>query len=158
MIKVLFVCHGNICRSPMAEFVLKDMVKKRGIADQFEIASAATSTEEIWNGVGNPVYPPARKELAKHGISCEGKRAVQLKATDYDYYDYLIGMDSMNIKNIERMTGHLRGNKIKKILEYAGSTKDCCDPWYTGEFHQTYQEVLEGCEGFLRYLKTEGRI
>lgn len=98
MIRVLFICHGNICRSPMAEFVFKDMVEKRGLADRFEIASAATSTEEIWNGVGNPVYPPAREELAKHGISCDGKRAVQLKKSDYDAYDYLIGMDYMNIK------------------------------------------------------------
>ena len=112
-VRVLFICHGNICRSPMAEFVLKDMVSRRGMADQFEIASAATSTEEIWNGVGNPVYPPAREELAKHGIRCAGKRAVQLKTSDYDHYDYLIGMDSMNIRNIERMTGHRSGDKIR---------------------------------------------
>ncbi len=92
-IRVLFICHGNICRSPMAEFVFKDMVAKRGLVDRFEIASAATSTEEIWNGIGNSVYPPAKEELAKHGISCEGKRAVQLKKSDYDAYDYLIGMD-----------------------------------------------------------------
>lgn len=158
MVRILFVCHGNICRSPMAEFVLKDMVNKRGIGEQFEIASAATSTEEIWNGVGNPVYPPARKELDRHGINCDGKRAIQLKASDYDYYDYLIGMDSMNIKNMERMTGHLKGNKIKKLLEYAGSSRDCRDPWYTGEFSQTYQDVLEGCEGFLKHLQEEGKI
>ena len=133
-VRVLFICHGNICRSPMAEFVLKDMVSRRGMADQFEIASAATSTEEIWNGVGNPVYPPAREELAKHGIRCDGKRAVQLKAADYDHYDYLIGMDSMNIRNIERMTGHRSGDKIRKLLEFAGSTADCRDPWYSGAF------------------------
>ena len=106
MIKVLFICHGNICRSPMAEFMFKDMTARRGIAKEFEIASAATSTEEIWNGVGNPVYPPAKAELARHGIGCEGKRAVQLKREDYDHYDWLIGMDSMNMRNIERMTGH----------------------------------------------------
>lgn len=158
MIKVLFVCHGNICRSPMAEFVLKDMVEKRGIAAQFEIASAATSTEEIWNGVGNPVYPPAREELAKHGISCDGKRAVQLKASDYDYYDYLIGMDSMNIKNMERMTGHQRGDKIKKMLEYAGSQSDCQDPWYNSRFDQTYRDVVTGCAAFLEFLEKEGKI
>ena len=122
-IKILFICHGNICRSPMAEFVLKDMVAKRGLAEQFEIASAATSTEEIWNGVGNPVYPPAKAELAKHGLSCEGKRAVQLKASDYDYYDYLIGMDMENISSIERMTGHKAGDKIHLLLEFNHESK-----------------------------------
>ena len=158
MIKVLFVCHGNICRSPMAEFILKDMVARRGIADRFKIASAATSTEEIWNGVGNPVYPPARAELAKHGISCEGKRAVQLKSSDYDEYDYLIGMDSMNIKNMERMTGHARGEKIHKLLEYAGSSADCKDPWYTNRFEETYRDIVTGCTAFLEYLEQEGKL
>ncbi len=105
MIKILFVCHGNICRSPMAEFVLKDMVEKRHLENLFEIASAATSTEEIWGNVGNPVYPPARKELAKHGISCEGKRAVQVTKADYEHYDYLICMDSMNLRNLKYIIG-----------------------------------------------------
>lgn len=158
MIKVLFICHGNICRSPMAEFVLKDMVKKRGIADQFKIASAATSTEEIWNGVGNPVYPPAKAELEKHGIRCDGKRAVQLEASDYEEYDYLIGMDSMNIKNIERMTGHKRGDKIYKMLEFAGSSADCRDPWYSSRFDETYRDVVTGCTAFLNFLEKEGKI
>ena len=158
MIRVLFVCHGNICRSPMAEFVLKDMVKSCGIAEQFEIASAATSTEEIWHGVGNPVYPPAKAELERHGISCEGKRAVLLKASDYDEYDYLIGMDSMNIRNRERMTGHVRGEKIHKLLEFAGSEADCQDPWYSGQFDVTYREVVAGCKGLLKYLKEEGKL
>ena len=175
MIKVLFICHGNICRSPMAEFVLKDMVTKRGIAAQFEIASAATSTEEIWNGIGNPVYPPAREELARHGISCEGKRAVQLKKSDYDYYDYLIGMDAMNIRNIERITGHKAENgpkaktapkapstpntsKISLLLEYAGSSSGIRDPWYTGCFDETYRDVVRGCTAFLEYLEKEGKI
>ena len=157
-IKVLMVCHGNICRSPMAEFILKDMVARRGIADRFKIASAATSTEEIWNGVGNPVYPPARAELAKHGISCEGKRAVRLKASDYDEYDYLIGMDSMNIKNMERMTGHARGEKIHKLLEYAGSSADCKDPWYTNRFEETYRDIVTGCTAFLEYLEQQGKL
>jgi protein-tyrosine phosphatase len=151
MIRVLFICHGNICRSPMAEFVFKDMVEKRGLADRFEIASAATSTEEIWNGVGNPVYPPAREELAKHGISCEGKRAVQLKKSDYDAYDYLIGMDYMNIKNIERMTGH-QGGKIKLLLSFAGEDRPISDPWYTGDFRKTYEDVVKGCEALLRCI------
>ena len=158
MIKVLFICHGNICRSPMAEFVLKDMVKSCGIAEQFEIASADTSTEEIWDGVWNPVYPPAKAELERHGISCEGKRAVLLKASDYDEYDYLIGMDSMNIRNMERMTGHVRGEKIHKLLEFAGSEADCQDPWYSGQFDVTYREVVAGCEGLLKYLKEEGKL
>ena len=157
-IKILFVCHGNICRSPMAEFILKDMVARRGIADRFKIASAATSTEEIWNGVGNPVYPPARAELAKHGISCEGKRAVQLKASDYDEYDYLIGMDSMNIKNMERMTGHAGGEKIHKLLEYAGSSADCKDPWYTNRFEETYRDIVTGCTAFLEFLEQQGKL
>ena len=158
MIKILFICHGNICRSPMAEFVLKDMVSKRGIADQFEIASAATSTEEIWNGVGNPVYPPAKAELAKHGLSCEGKRAVQLKASDYDYYDYLIGMDTMNIRNMERMTGQKAGTKMKLLLEYNNEFRSVKDPWYHGAFDETYRDVVTGCTAFLKYLEKEGKI
>lgn len=148
-IKILFICHGNICRSPMAEFVLKDMVSKRGIADQFEIASVATSTEEIWNGVGNPVYPPAREELAKHGISCDGKRAVQLKASDYDNYDYLIGMDSMNIRNMMRILGEDPEGKVYRMLDFGKNPRDIADPWYTGDFEQTYRDILEGCEALL---------
>lgn len=154
MIKVLFICHGNICRSPMAEFVLKDMVAKKGLSSQFVIASAATSTEEIWNGMGNPVYPPAREELARHGISCGGKRAVQLKKSDYDDYDYLIGMDSANIRNMERMTGH-KGGKIRKLLEFAGSSRDVADPWYTGNFEATYQDVAAGCRSFLQFVEKD---
>ncbi|MDD5934817.1 MAG: low molecular weight phosphotyrosine protein phosphatase [Clostridiales bacterium] len=157
MIKVLFICHGNICRSPMAEFIFKDMVKKQGIADQFEIASAATSTEEIWNGKGNPVYPPAREELARHGLCCDGKTAVQLKKADYDYYDYLIGMDTMNIRNMERMTGH-KGGKISLLLDYAGRHDSISDPWYSGRFDITYKDVVEGCQGFLDYLYQQGHI
>ena len=157
MIKILFICHGNICRSPMAEFVLKDMVRKMGIADQFVIASAATSTEEIWNGIGNPVYPPAREEMARHGISCEGKRAVQLKKSDYDNYDYLIGMDTANIRNIERMTGH-HGGKISMLLSFAGSNRSVIDPWYSGKFDDTYRDVVIGCEAFIEHLKQKGEL
>ena len=134
------------------EFVLKDMVKKRGIADQFKIASAATSTEEIWNGVGNPVYPPAKAELAKHGIRCDGKRAVQLEASDYEEYDYLIGMDTENIRNMNRISGGDPDGKIYKLMSFAGSGRDVADPWYTGDFDATYRDVNEGCRALLDYL------
>ena len=155
MIRVLFVCHGNICRSPMAEFILKDMVQKRGIADRFYIASAATSTEEIWNGIGNPVYPPAREELAKHGIGCAGKRAVQVTKADYENYDYLICMDSNNLRNLSRIIGPDKDGKVSLLLDYAGRTgQSIADPWYTGHFALTYTDVVEGCEGLLNYLQT----
>ena len=157
MVRVLFVCHGNICRSPMCEYIFKDLVSTHGLSDQFYIASAATSTEEIWNGVGNPVYPPAKRELAKHGISCDGKRAVQLKKQDYDAYDYLIGMDTANIRNMERMTGH-KGGKIHLLLEFDGSFDSVADPWYTDRFDVTYRDVVRGCEAFLRYLEEKGEI
>ena len=152
-IRVLFVCLGNICRSPIAEFVMKDMVSKRGIADKFYIASAATSTEEIWNGIGNPVYPPARKELAKHGISCEGKRAVQITKADYGKYDYILGMEQRNIRNILRIVGMDSEGKVKLLLDYSDDSRDIADPWYTGDFESTYRDVVEGSEGFLRYLE-----
>ena len=152
-IRVLFVCLENICRSPIAEFVMKDMVSKRGIADKFYIASAATSTEEIWNGIGNPVYPPARKELAKHGISCEGKRAVQITKADYGKYDYILGMEQRNIRNILRIVGMDSEGKVKLLLDYSDDSRDIADPWYTGDFESTYRDVVEGCEGFLRYLE-----
>lgn len=158
MINIMFVCWGNICRSPMAEFVLKDKVSKLGISNQFYIASSATSTEEIWNGVGNPVYPPAKKELAKHGISCEGKRAVQLKKEDYGKYDLLIGMDNTNIRYMHRILGGDPEGKIKLFLEYAGMSRDVADPWYTGKFEVTYNDVVTGCEALLDYLRSEGRI
>ncbi|MCM1105108.1 MAG: low molecular weight phosphotyrosine protein phosphatase [Clostridium sp.] len=155
MIRILFVCHGNICRSPMAEFILKKKVADLGVADRFYIASAATSTEEIWNGVGNPVYPPAKAELAKHGISCEGKRAVQLQRSDYDAYDYLIGMDEQNIRNMERITGH-KGGKIRMLLSYCGRNDPVIDPWYSRKFDVAYRDVNEGCDAFLEYLRREG--
>jgi len=158
MISILFVCHGNICRSPMSEFIMKDLVSKQNLAQQFFIASAATSTEEIWNGIGNPVYPPARDKLKEHGISCGGKRAVQLKRTDYGRYDYLIGMDSMNIRNMHRMLGGDPEGKIFKLLSFAGVERDISDPWYTGDFDATYRDVLEGCTALLAYLREKGKI
>ena len=152
MIRIMFVCHGNICRSPMAEFVLKKMVSERGMADQFYIASSATSTEEIWGDVGNPVYPPAKAELAKHGISCEGKRAVQLTRADYDKYDLFIGMDSANIRNMHRMLCGDPQGKIRKLMDYTDRGGDVADPWYTRRFDVTYSDVLAGCEGLLKEI------
>ena len=147
MIKILFVCHGNICRSPMAEFVLRDMVTKQGLSDQFFISSAATSTEEI----GNPVHPGTRKKLKEFNITTDGKYAVQLLRKDYDRYDYLIGMDNANIRNMERMLGH-RGGKIHKLLEFAGSDAEVADPWYTGDFDRTYEDIKKGCEALLAQI------
>lgn len=152
MTKIMFVCHGNICRSPMAEFIMKDLVKKQGKEKDFLILSSATSTEEIWNGVGNPVYPPAKAELAKHGISCEGKRAVQLKREDYEKYDLFIGMDSANIRNMHRILGGDPENKISKLMDYTHRGGDVADPWYTRSFDVTYRDVLEGCTELLKTI------
>ena len=152
MIKILFVCHGNICRSPIAEFVMKDLITKSNLSDSLHIASAATSSEEIWNGIGSPVYPPAKAKLAQHGISCEGKRAVQLTRADYGRYDYLIGMDSANIRNMHRMLGGDPEGKIYKLLSFAGSDRDIADPWYTGNFDAAYEDILEGCQALLNQL------
>ena len=150
MTKILFVCHGNICRSPMAEFVMKDLVKKAGREAEFEIASAATSTEEI----GNPVYPPARRELAAHGIGCAGHAARQLRRADYDHYDLLIGMDGANVRNMRRMCGSDPGGKIRLLLDFAGRPgQEVADPWYTGDFTATWRDVEAGCRGLLEQLK-----
>ena len=148
MIKILFICHGNICRSPMAEFVMKDMVKKAGLKSRFQIASAATSTEET----GNPVHRGTREKLRQVGISCAGKTARQLTRSDYAAYDYLIGMDTWNIRNMHRMLGGDPDKKIYKLLEFAGSTQDVADPWYTGDFETTYRDVVAGCQGLLSKL------
>lgn len=156
MIKVLFICHGNICRSPMAEFIMKDKVKKLGLEDSFEIASAATSSEEIWNGVGNPVYPAAKDELKKHGIACAGKRARQMVKSDYDNYDYLIGMDDANIRNMKNLFGE--GEKIFKLLSFAGSDESVSDPWYTDRFDTTYKDINKGIDGFLEFLEDRNVI
>ena len=150
MVKILFVCHGNICRSPMAEFVMKDKVKKLGREREFEIASAATSTEEIWNGIGNPVYPPVKKLLAEHGINCAEKRARQLTKADYDRYDLIIGMDNNNMRNIFRMLKNDPEGKIKMLLDFTDRPGEVADPWYSGDFEATWRDVNEGCEGILR--------
>ena len=153
MIKVLFICHGNICRSPMAEFIFKDILTKNNLIFDFYVASAATSTEEIWNGVGNPVYPPAREELSKHGISCEGKRAVQVTKADYQKYDYLICMDSNNIRNLMCIIGKDPDNKVSLLLDYTDRKgASIADPWYTGNFTATYRDIVNGLDGFMKYL------
>lgn len=152
MIKIMFVCHGNICRSPMAEFIFKDMAEKQGIANDFFVSSAATSREEIWNGIGNPVYPPAQRKLAQHGVSCNGKRAVQLKKADYDKYDYFIAMDENNVKNIFRIFGEDRENKVCKLMEFAGSNADVADPWYSGNFDIAYNDLFAGCSALMKLL------
>lgn len=155
MIGIMFVCHGNICRSPMAEFIFKDMLKKRGLENAFFVASSATSTEEIWGGRGNPVYPPAAEELARHGIKCEGKRAVQLSRSDLEKYDMFIGMDSANIRNMHRILGDGARDKIYKLLELAGRNADVSDPWYSDRFDIAYKDIYEGCEALLEYLEGE---
>ena len=145
MIKILFVCHGNICRSPMAEFVMKKLVADAGLSNKFYIESAATSTEEI----GNHVYPPAKRKLAEHGIGCAGKTARQMNKGDYARFDLLIGMDSSNIRNMTRICGGDPENKIKLLLNYAGLNRDVADPWYTGDFDATWNDVTKGCKALL---------
>ena len=149
MTKILFVCHGNICRSPMAEFVMKHLVKEAGVADQFSIASAATCTEEI----GNPVYPPAARTLAAHGVPCSGHAARQLRKADYESYDLLIGMDDANIRNMQRMCGGDPQGKIHQLLDYTDRPGEVADPWYTGNFEATWRDVWEGCNGLLAQLR-----
>ena len=151
MHRILFVCHGNICRSPMAEFVMKDLVKKAGLERDFSIASAATSTEEI----GNPVYPPARRKLAEHGIGCAGKTARQLRREDYDRYDLLIGMDGANLRNMRRICGGDPEGKISMLLVWTDRSGDVADPWYTGDFDATWRDVLAGCSGLLSHIRGE---
>ena len=155
MKKIMFVCHGNICRSPMAEFIFKDMIHKKGMSDRFLVASSATSTEEIWNGVGNLVYPPARAELAKHGLSCDGKRAVQVRKSDYDKYDLFVCMDGNNVRNALRIFGSDREGKIHKLMDYTSRGGDVADPWYSDRFDIAYSDIYEGCEALLSELENE---
>ena len=154
MVKILFVCHGNICRSPMAEFVMKKLVKDKGLSQKFEIASAATSTEEI----GNSVYPPARKKLSEHGISCDGKTARQMTRKDYEYYDYLVAMDKFNLRNMSRFVDDDKDKKVSLLMDYTDTPRDVADPWYTGDFETTYNDVLNGCTRLLEFLIKEKKI
>ncbi|MGM9567199.1 MAG: low molecular weight protein-tyrosine-phosphatase [Clostridia bacterium] len=149
MIKILFICHGNICRSPMSEFVMKDMVEKAGLGKEIFVASAAVSREEI----GNPVYPPARKKLAEHGIGCEGHHARQMTKEDYETFDYLIAMDASNLRLMERFCGGDPQNKVSLLLDYTDRPGSVADPWYTGNFDATWKDVNEGCTGLLAFLK-----
>ena len=139
MIKILFICHGNICRSPMAEFIMKDLAEKAGMGEEFEIASAAVSREEL----GNPVYPPARRELARHGIGCAGKTARQITKADYDYYDRIYYMDDSNRRYLTRMLPAM--DKCLPLLN-----RDVADPWYTGDFSATWDDIVEGCQAILK--------
>ena len=148
MIRILFVCHGNICRSPLAEYIMKDMVAKAGLSHEFEIASAATSTEEL----GNPVYPPIKKLLTQHGIDCSAKTARQLKNADYDAYDYLIGMDRQNLRNMFHICGGDYDEKMHLLLDFTNHKRDVADPWYTRDFAAAWRDVEDGCRGLLEHL------
>jgi protein-tyrosine phosphatase len=153
MIKVLFICHGNICRSPMAEFIFRDLVKKKGLETQIMAASAATSREEI----GNPVYSPARRKLAEHGISADGHHARQMTRQDYAEYDYLIGMEQYNIRNMMRILGSDPDGKVSRLLDHGKRPRDIDDPWYTGDFETAYRDILEGCEALLDEIMQSSR-
>ena len=150
--RIMFVCHGNICRSPAAEFIMKKLVAEKYLSDRFEISSSATSTEEIYSGVGNPVYPPMKRELESHGIDCSGKRAVQLQKSDYDKYDLFIGMDSANIRNMYRILGGDPDGKISKLMDYTKKGGDVADPWYSERFDIAYRDIFEGCTALLKKL------
>ena len=149
--RLLFVCHGNICRSPMAEFIMKDLVRQAGLEDRFEIASAATSWEEL----GSPVYPPARRELARHGISCTGKTARRMEKADYARYDWLVGMESVNLRNMQRICGGDPEGKMVLLLSFAGDPSGIEDPWYTGRFQEVYRQIDTGCRAMLAELARE---
>ena len=148
MIKILFVCHGNICRSPMAEFVMKDLAGRAGLSDRIRVASAATSREEL----GNPVYPQARRKLLGHGIRCDGKTARQMLKSDYEAFDLLIGMDQANLRNMKRICGGDPEGKMRLLMEYTDRPGEVADPWYTGDFDATWRDVLEGCRGLLEHI------
>lgn len=148
MKKILFVCHGNICRSPMAAYVMRNLVAKAGLAEQFVIDSAATSTEEL----GNPVYPPARRKLAEHGIDCAGHAARQMTRQDYETYDLLVAMDHNNLRNMQRFVGGDPQHKVSLLMDHTARPGDVADPWYTGDFEATWQDVLEGCTALLQEL------
>ena len=153
MTNILFVCHGNICRSPMAEFVMKDLVEKAGLGERLHIESAATSREEI----GNPIYPPAKRKLKEMGVPFGDHRAVQMTRADYDRYDLLLAADSANVRNMTRIAGGDPDHKIRRLLDDCPRPRDIADPWYTGNFDVTYDDIVEGCEALLDRLEREGK-
>ncbi len=164
-IRILFVCHGNICRSTMAEFIMKDIVNKQGLWDKFHIESSATHTDEIWNGVGSPVYPPARAKLREHGIGTEDnelgvaeKRARLTSRTDYDKFDFIIGMDSANIRDLNRIFSGDPDHKVFKMLDFTDRDGDVADPWYTGNFDATWRDCSDGCHGLFRQILVDKRF
>lgn len=154
MIKVLFICHGNICRSPMAEYVMRNMVSKLGLADKFYLGSAATSTEEL----GNPIYPPAQRTMRAHGIDPSGHAARQLRRNEYDKWDMFVGMDSENMYYMKRMLGGDPEGKISMLMDYTDRPGEVSDPWYTRDFEATWRDVNEGCAGMIEYLRRQGKI
>ena len=156
--RLMFVCHGNICRSPMAEFMMKELLRQAGLEGAVFVTSSATSTEEIWNGIGNPVYPPAKRELLKHGITCDGKRAVQLQKSDYGIYDLFLCMDGNNVRNALRILGSDKDGKIKKLMSLAGEDRDVADPWYTDDFTTAYNDIYRGCEALLNLIIKEKKV
>ncbi len=154
MVKVMFVCHGNICRSPMAEFVFRKMVEEKYLLDKFHIASSATSREEI----GNSVHHGTKRKLSQVGISCEGKTAVQLTKKDYESYDFILCMESYNVKNALRIIGEDKDGKLCRLLDFSTSPRDIADPWYTGNFEDTYKDIIEGCEALLEHILGNGLL
>ncbi|MBO4580257.1 MAG: low molecular weight phosphotyrosine protein phosphatase [Clostridiales bacterium] len=153
MMKILMVCHGNICRSPVAEFILRDLAENEGLEDLVYCESRATHTDEIWNGHGSPVYPPMEEILSRHGISCAGKRAQLISLADYDRFDMLIGMDEENMRVLKRKFGGDPEGKVRLLTEFGGDRQYIEDPWYTGNFERVYRQIEEGCEGLMDYIK-----
>lgn len=158
MIKIMFVCHGNICRSPMAEFIMKHLVKENGLSDKFLIVSSATSSEEIWGGVGNPMYPPAQAELTRQGIPFTPRKATRLSPSDYGKYDLFIGMDFANIRNMNNILSHDPQSKISMLMSYTDTPGEVSDPWYSDRFDVAFDDIMKGCKGLLKTLIDQGKI
>lgn len=154
MLDILFICHGNICRSPMAEFVMKDLTERQGLAGKFQIASAATSREEL----GNDIHPGTRRVLEREGIPFSSRQARQITKSDYEAYDYIIAMDRANLRNLERLLGGDPEGKIFLFLEFAGEHRDIADPWYTGNFDETYRDIQQGCTALLEFLLQQHKL